>query len=158
MALIDLGIATWDFAKKMMMSTQDVKDEHKKREGDPLVKQKQKQIQKELLKKSSSMANVKDADVVITNPQHIAVAVKFTPSEMLAPKILAMGEDNNAAIIRKIARAHRLPIIRNIPLARKLYKNSVVDGYIPESCYTDVAIIFRSLLGMDNTSNGRTNA
>jgi flagellar biosynthesis protein FlhB len=73
---------------------------------------------------------------------------------MLAPKIVAMGEDNNAAIIRKIARSHNLPIIRHVSLARRLYKNSVVDGYIPESCYTDVATIFRSLLGMDNRVNG----
>lgn len=156
MALLDFGFAKWDFAKKMMMSQQDVKDEYKKREGDPQVKQKQKQIQKEMLNKAASLKNVKDADVIITNPEHIAVAVQFTPQKMPAPKVLAMGEDNNAAIIRKIARTHNVPIIRNVKLARNLYKGSVIDGYIPESCYADVAKIFRHILGMDKqASSGR---
>jgi flagellar biosynthetic protein FlhB len=153
MALLDLAFTKWDFAKKMMMSQQDVKDEHKKREGDPQVKQKQKQIQKELLKKSASLKSVKDADVIITNPEHIAVALSFVPNKMLAPKILSMGEDNNAAIIRKIARTHNVPIIRNIKLARKLYKGSVIDGYIPESCYAEVASIFKTILGLDKPSS-----
>ncbi|WP_199611745.1 flagellar biosynthesis protein FlhB [Flocculibacter collagenilyticus] len=148
-ALIDYAFSSWDFEKKMRMSKQDIKDEHKKREGDPQVKQKQKQIQKELLKKAASLKSVKDADVIITNPQHIAVAIKYVPKKMLAPKILAMGEDNNAAIIRKIARTHNVPIVRNIPLARALYKNSIIDGFIPEDCYDGVASIFRTVLDMN---------
>jgi flagellar biosynthesis protein FlhB len=156
LAFLDWGFNKWDFAKKMMMSQQDIKDEHKKREGDPLVKQKQKQIQKELLKKAASLKSVKDADVIITNPQHIAVALSFIPNEMLAPKVLAIGVDKNAATIRKIARAHNVPLIRNVPLARKLHKNSVADGYIPEDCYADVASIFREILGLDkNAGHGR---
>jgi flagellar biosynthetic protein FlhB len=157
LAVLDFGFAKWDFAKKMMMSTQDVKDEHKKREGDPQIKQKQKQIQQELLKKAASLKSVKDADVIITNPQHIAIALKFTPHKMLAPKVLAMGEDNNAAIIRKIARSYNVPIMRNVSLARRLYKNSAINGYIPESCYSDVAQIFRHLLGMDKPQESGLN-
>ena len=145
LAVLDFAFARWDFSKKMMMSTQDVKDEHKKREGDPHVKQKQKQIQKELLKKASSLKSVKDADVIITNPEHIAIALKYVPKTMLAPKILAMGEDNNAATIRKIARSHNVPIVRNVPLARRIYKSSVIDGFIPESSYDDVARIFKAI-------------
>lgn len=150
LALIDFAFTNWQFAKKMMMSKQEVKDEHKKREGDPLVKQKQKQIQKELLQKAASLSSVKDADVVITNPEHIAVALKYETKTMLAPKVLAMGADNNAATIRKIARTHKVPIVRNIPLARKLYKQCSVNGYIPESSFADVAPIFRKLWKLDN--------
>lgn len=145
LALLDFAFARWDFAKKMMMSTQDIKDEHKKREGDPQVKQKQKQIQKELLKKAASLKSVKDADVIITNPEHIAVALKYVPQSMLAPTILAMGEDKNAEKIRKIARANNVPIVRNIPLAREIYRSSVIDGFIPESSYDGVAKIFKEV-------------
>ncbi len=144
--LVDFLFSKWNFAKQMRMSKQEVKDEHKKREGDPQVKQKQKQIQKELLQKAASLKSVKDADAIITNPQHIAVALKYDPKEMLAPKILAMGKNNNAAVIRKIARQHRVPVFRNVMLARKLFKNSISGGYIPESCYIEVAAIFRQLL------------
>ncbi|UAA37602.1 EscU/YscU/HrcU family type III secretion system export apparatus switch protein [Paraneptunicella aestuarii] len=148
-ALLDFIFSNWQFAKKMMMSKQEVKDEHKKREGDPKIKQKQKQIQKELLQKAASLSSVKDADVVITNPEHIAVALKYDPASMFAPKVLTMGADHHAATIRKLARTHRVPIVRNIKLARQLYRTCNINGYIPESCYKDVAPVFRSILGMD---------
>lgn len=152
LAILDFAFARWDFAKKMRMSTQDIKDEHKKREGDPQIKQKQKQIQKELLKKAAALNNVKDADVIITNPEHIAVALQYIPHEMLAPKVLAMGEDNNAATIRKIARTYSIPIVRNVKLARSLYKNSVIDGFISEKNYNDVAEVLKPIFNKRNQS------
>ncbi|GLR70003.1 EscU/YscU/HrcU family type III secretion system export apparatus switch protein [Agaribacter marinus] len=152
-ALIDFAFSKWDFGRQMRMSMQDIKDEHKKREGDPQIKQKQKQIQKELLKKAASLKSVKDADVIITNPEHIAVALSYKPTEMLAPKILSMGADKSAAVIRKIARHHNVPIFRNIPLARAIYKNSVIDGFIPEDCYQGVAEILKQVLKFDGVAH-----
>ncbi|MFC3121529.1 EscU/YscU/HrcU family type III secretion system export apparatus switch protein [Agaribacter flavus] len=152
-ALIDFAFSKWDFGRQMRMSMQDIKDEHKKREGDPQVKQKQKQIQKELLKKAASLKSVKDADVIITNPEHIAVALSYKPKEMLAPKILSMGADKNAAVIRKIARHHNVPIFRNVPLARAIYNNSVIDGFIPEKCYQGVAEILKQVLVLNDVTN-----
>jgi flagellar biosynthetic protein FlhB len=157
LAVLDFAFARWDFAKKMRMSTQDIKDEFKKREGDPLVKQKQKQIQKELLKKAAALNNVKDADVIITNPEHIAVAIQYIPRKMLAPKVLALGEDSHAATIRSIARKYNVPIVRNIPLARKIYKNSVIEGFIPESSYNEVAKVLKPIFAQRKGFQG-TNA
>lgn len=92
---------------------------------------------------------MKDADVVITNPEHIAVALKYDVANMVAPKVLTMGADHHAATIRKLARTHRVPIVRNIKLARQLYRTCSINSYIPESSYNDVAPVFRSILGMD---------
>jgi flagellar biosynthesis protein FlhB len=146
LALLDISFNKWDFLQQMRMSTQDVKDEHKKREGDPQIKQKQKKIQKEMLEKSASLKTVKNSDVIFVNPEHLAVALKYSPKDMLAPKILSMGEDKNAQKIRSIARSHGIPIIRNISLTRKIYANSAINGYVPESCYDELAPIFRIIL------------
>lgn len=153
LALIDLAFAKWDFAKRMMMSKQDVKDEHKKKEGDPQVRSKQKQLQKEMLQKAASLSSVKDADIIITNPQHLAIALQYNPAKMPAPKVLAMGADHFAAKIRKVARQHNIPLRNNKPLARKLFKQAQTGGYVPESCYDDLAPVFRWLLGMDNNGD-----
>ncbi len=154
LALIDFAFNRFDFTKKMMMSTRELKDEYKKREGDPEVKNKQKQIQKELMKKAASLGNVKDADVVITNPTHIAVALQYRVKDMGAPKILAMGKDSFAEKIKAVARLHRIPIVQNKQAARKIYHNSVVDGYIPYDCYTLVAPIFRWVLELKGEQVG----
>lgn len=144
--LFDFAFSRWNFAKQMRMSKQDVKDEYKKREGDPQIKQKQKQIQKEMLKKAAALTNVKNADAIITNPTHVAVALKFTPHKMPAPMVLAMGEEKTAEKIRALGRKYRVPIYRRPPLARLIYQNSIIDGYIPEKAYAETAEIFRELL------------
>jgi flagellar biosynthesis protein FlhB len=153
-AMLDYAFTNFDFMKQMMMSTREVKDEHKKREGDPEIKSKQKQIQKELAKKAASLGSVKDADVVITNPTHIAVALRYRIDEMGAPKIMAMGQDNFAEKIKTVARLHRIPIVQNKAAARRIYANSVVDGYIPFDCYDLVAPIFRWVMELRGESFG----
>ncbi|MFT4925232.1 MAG: flagellar biosynthetic protein FlhB [Phenylobacterium sp.] len=145
-ALLDYAYTHWDFMQQMMMSTADVKDEHKKREGDPQIKSKQKQIQKELMKKAASLGRVKDADVIVTNPTHIAVALRYQHQNMPAPQVMAMGQGSTAEKIKHIARVHHIPIVHNKAVARRVFKGSVIDGYIPFDCYALVAGIFRQVM------------
>lgn len=147
--LLDVLFSRWDFLQKMMMSTKEVKDEHKKREGDPQVRAKQKQIQKELLQKSAALNSVKDADVIIVNPTHIALALQYKKEEMLAPKVIALGKGELAHKIRQQGRRYGVPIIQNKALARKLYKEVHLGGYVPVGSFNELAPIFRWLLGMD---------
>lgn len=147
--LMDFLFTRWDFTKKMMMSTREVKDEHKKREGDPQVKNKQKQIQQELLKKSQALNNVGESDVIITNPTHIAIALKYERKTMLAPEVIAVGSDQFALKIRRVGRRAGVPIIQNKRLARKLFKKTETGGTVPADCFEDIAPVFRWLYGMN---------
>jgi flagellar biosynthetic protein FlhB len=151
-ALLDLLFSRWQFAKQMMMSRREVKDEVKKREGDPDVRSKRKKIQAELIKKAKGLNQVKDADVVITNPTHFAVALKYDYESMIAPQILALGTDSVAKKIKMLARKHRVPIIENRKLARSLYKHGVLGAYITEAHYQDVAKLFRWLFDKQSRS------
>lgn len=126
--------------KSLRMSKQELKDEYKQQEGDPHVKGKLKQIRKERAKKRM-MANVPKADVIITNPTHFAVALKYDSTSMPAPIVLAKGADDVAARIRELAKDHRIPIIRNPPLARILYDTTDIDEEIPFEHYQAVAKI-----------------
>ncbi|THB75540.1 MAG: flagellar biosynthesis protein FlhB [Gammaproteobacteria bacterium] len=147
-AIIDLVFTKWDFAKKMRMSYRDLKDEVKRREGDPDVRSKRKTIQKELLQKIQAMGQVPGADVVVTNPTHFAVAIKYDQQKMNAPQIVAKGTDHIALKIRKIARQNRIPIIENRPLARKLYFLGKVDSPVPEALFQPVAHILAWVFGL----------
>ncbi|MCF2860212.1 EscU/YscU/HrcU family type III secretion system export apparatus switch protein [Pseudoalteromonas sp. SMS1] len=147
--LLDVLFNKWDFMNKMKMSKREVKDEHKKKEGDPEVKQKQKQNQKELLMKSAALSQVKDSDVVINNPTHISIALKYDKEKMIAPQVVAMGKGEFAFKIRKQARKYSVPMIQNKKLARKLYKECQLNEAVPMSCFKDIAPVFRWLLGME---------
>ncbi|WP_261591506.1 EscU/YscU/HrcU family type III secretion system export apparatus switch protein [Pseudoalteromonas holothuriae] len=146
--LFDIIFNRWDFMKNMMMSRKEVKDDHKKREGDPEVKSKQKQIQQELLQKSAALSQVKDSDIVIVNPTHIAVALKYDKLTMIAPVVMAVGKGELAGKIRSQARRYSVPTIQNKPLARKLYKETRLNKPVPAHCFDDLAPIFRWLLGI----------
>lgn len=147
--MFDFAFSRYEFTKKMMMSMKEVKDEAKKQEGDPEIKQKQKQIQKELLEKTSALSSVKGADVVITNPTHIAVALKYNPTEMVSPKVVAMGKGGLAKKIRMLAHRHQVRVIQNKPLARMLYRETQINGYVPASCYMALVPVFREILNME---------
>jgi len=148
--LLDFWFNRWDFTQKMKMSQRELKDEYKKREGDPEIKQKQKQAQKELLQKSASLSAVKDSDIIITNPTHIAVALKYDPKKMSAPSVISIGEDEFAMKIRSLARKHNVLIMQNKPLARKLHKVCSIGQPVPASCFADLVPVFRKILGMTN--------
>ena len=134
---LDLIIARKQFAKEMMMSKYDVKQEYKQMEGDPQMKGQRKQLAQELLF-SGSPAAVKNADAVVVNPAHIAVAIKYDKDEGKAPKVVAKGMRRHAEKIKEIAKHYGVPIMRNIPLAQALNKLEV-DEEVPEELYEAVA-------------------
>ncbi len=138
LSILDYLWQRFTFMKSMRMSKQEVKDEYKQQEGDPHLKQKLKQQRSERARKRM-MANVPRADVVITNPTHFAVALKYDEKTMAVPKVIAKGADEVAARIREAATQHRITIVRNPPLARALYDSTEIDDEIPLQQYQAVA-------------------
>ncbi len=137
LAGVDYLFQRWEMEKQMRMSKQELKEELKSREGDPMVKARIRRIQKELSNKRM-MADVPKADVIVTNPTHIAVAIKYDGT-MVAPRILAKGAGVVAAKIRELAKSHNIPIVENKPLARTIYKTLKVGQTIPRELYAAVA-------------------
>jgi flagellar biosynthesis protein FlhB len=140
-ALLDVGYTRWDFAKRMRMSRREVTEEHKQREGDPRIRSRLRQLRLDMLKQSRAMRALPGADVLLTNPTHLAVAISYKHGQMPAPKLLAKGAGELAAKMREVARQHRIPVIENRPLARALYKRLASDQYVPEDLYPDLARI-----------------
>jgi flagellar biosynthetic protein FlhB len=147
LAILDYLYQRWEFEKGIRMSRQEVKDEYKQTEGDPHVKSRIRRIQREAARKRM-MANVPKADVVITNPTHLAVAIRYDPEKMYAPTVVAKGAGFVAERIREIAAAHRVPVIENKPVAQLLYKTVDVDQAIPEDLYRAVAEILAYVYGL----------
>ncbi|MBL8643668.1 MAG: flagellar biosynthesis protein FlhB [Rhodospirillaceae bacterium] len=137
-AALDIAYTRWSHKEKPKMTKQEVKDEHKDMEGDPKVKGRIRAIRLERHKKRM-MANVPKATVVITNPTHFAVALKYDMDSMAAPTVVAKGADYLALRIRQIADQHEVPIVENPPLARALYAAVEVDQEIPAEHYKAVA-------------------
>jgi flagellar biosynthetic protein FlhB len=123
------------------MSKQEVKDEYKQMEGDPQVKGRIRSIQMKM-SRQRMLKDVQDADVVITNPTHYAVALKYNKEEQSAPKIVGKGIDFLALKIKDIAREHKIPIIENPALARALHDQVEIDQEIPSEFYKAIAEIF----------------
>ncbi len=139
LAFIDLLFVRYEMEQKMKMTKQEVKEEFKETEGDPQVKAQIRSIQRQMARRRM-MAEVPDADVVITNPTHISVAIRYDTKEMDAPVILAKGAGVIALNIRKVAREHNVPIIENPPVARLLHKVEL-GATIPEELFKAVAEI-----------------
>ncbi len=133
--------------KELMMSKQDIKDENKNTEGDQDIKQKRKSIMKERLN-SLMITKTKEADVVITNPTHYAVALEYTPSKYNAPRVIAKGSDLLALEIKKIAKAQNIPIVENKILARSLYESAELEVTIPAKYYSAVAKVISYVAGI----------
>ena len=140
LAFADYAYQKWDFEKSIRMSKQEIKEEYKQMEGDPQIKSKIRQKQREMAKQRM-MADVPKADVVITNPTRLAIALSYDRQLMGAPQVIAKGSDFLAQRIREIARANGVPIIENKPLAWALYENVEVGEEIPEDLYRGVAEI-----------------
>ncbi|MGI0118597.1 EscU/YscU/HrcU family type III secretion system export apparatus switch protein [Zooshikella sp. RANM57] len=145
LSLLDYLFTRKQYIKQLKMTKQEVKDEYKRREGDPLIKQKRKEIQNKLRQQTDGLNNVKSSDVVITNPTHIAVAISYQRNKMDAPKVVAMGADHLAKQIRYEAAKANVPIIEKPSLARTLYKKAVINSTIPESTFLDIAIILHKI-------------
>ena len=130
------------------MSLREVRDEMKERDGNPEVKSRRRQVQRELAR-NRMIADVKEADVVLVNPTHFAVALRYVRGEMAAPKMLARGRGVVAERIRREARLHDVPIVENPPLTRLLYKTGRVGKEIPESLFEAVAEVLALVYRMD---------
>lgn len=139
-AFIDYLYQKFDFEKSIRMSKQDIKDEYKNIEGDPLIKSKIKQRQREMAMQRM-MQEVPNADVVITNPTHFAIAIKYDDSEMDAPVVVAKGVDFIAQKIKFVAKENDVITIENRPLARALYDQTEIGQVIPEEFFKAIAEI-----------------
>jgi len=138
MALLDVPFQLWDHARQLKMSRQEIKDEHKQTEGNPEVRGRIRQLQREMAQRRM-MSDVPDADVIVTNPTHYAVALRYDQQRNTAPKVVAMGVDLVAAQIRAIAAEHNIPLLSAPPLARALYHSAEIDQEIPAGLYQAVA-------------------
>lgn len=136
-ALLDYFYQRFEYMKNLRMSKQDIKDEYKQQEGDPMIKQRLRQIRMERAQKRM-MANVPGADVVITNPTHYAVALNYNQDSMAAPEVIAKGKDKVAFRIRDLAEKNDVPVVENPPLARALFAVDVEDE-VPLEHYKAVA-------------------
>jgi len=151
--LIVFSIPDYFFQKKqfmesLKMSKQEVKEEYRMLEGDPIVRSRIKKQMQEILSKRT-VQSVKEADVIVTNPTHFAVAIKWERLMMEAPMVTAKGEDNAARRIKRIARDNNVPIVENKPLARSLYATVEVGQMIPPMYFNAIAVILSKVYSMD---------
>ena len=140
LAILDYGFQYWKFEQDLKMTKQEVRDEMRHMEGDPLIRMRRREVHRKLAN-SQQMRNVRDADFVGVNPIHFAVAIKYDPLTMEAPKVVAKGRGEIAEQIKRVAEEAGVPIITNIPLARTLYATVKVGGMIPIDLYNTVAEI-----------------
>ena len=150
-AMIDVPYQKYAFNKKMRMTKQEVKDEYKQMEGSPEVKAQIRRRQREMAN-SRMMQRVKDADVVITNPEHFAVALEYDPTGDGAPIMVAKGSDHMAALIREEAKAHGVHLFEAAPLARAIYFTTEVEQQVPEDLYHAVAQVIAYVFSLEAAS------
>ncbi|MHC0038147.1 flagellar biosynthesis protein FlhB [Pseudoneobacillus sp. C159] len=140
LSVFDYLFKKHEHEKKIRMSKQDIKDEHKKMEGDPHVKGQRKAIQRQMAQ-NRMMQDVPKADVVITNPTHFAVAIRYDMKEMIAPIVIAKGQDHVALKIKELAKENKIMIVENKPLARALFSSVEIGEAIPEDLFNAVGEI-----------------
>ena len=146
--LVDVPFQLWDHKKQLMMTLQEVKDEYKETDGRPEVKQHIRKIQMEMAERRM-MQEVPNADVVITNPTHYAVALKYDQTSMGAPRVVAKGADLVAAEIRKVASEHNVPVAAAPPLTRALFYSTELNDEIPAGLYLAVAQVLAYVYQLD---------
>lgn len=148
----DVWQTRFAYKEGMKMTKDEVKDERKQAEGDPVIKNKQRQKMMQVMMKRM-LQDVPKADVVVTNPTHIAVALRYNVDEFPAPVVLAKGADHLAEKIKAVAREHNVPIRENVPLARALYKAVEIGDMIPEELYKAVATLLASIWKLKPRAN-----
>jgi flagellar biosynthetic protein FlhB len=156
-ALIDVPVQSFMFTKNQRMSKQDLKEEHKSNEGRPEVKQRIRQLQRQLAQRSVRKS-VPTADVVIVNPEHYAVALKYDTGRAEAPFVVAKGVDEMALYIRRVAREHNIETVSLPPLARAIYNTSQVQQQIPAQLYQAVSQVLNYVLQLNAFRAGRRQA
>jgi flagellar biosynthetic protein FlhB len=138
LSIFDYAYQIWDYEKSIRMSKQEIRDEYKEIEGNPQIKSKIKEKQRQLALRRM-MAEVPNADVIITNPTHFAVAVRYDANASDAPQVIAKGKDLIAQKIKETAKENKVPIVENKPLAQALYKSVEIGENIPSELYKAVA-------------------
>lgn len=137
--VLDYGYAYWEFQQNNRMTKQEVKQEHKEQEGNPELKQKQRQRAREMARRRKALKEVPTADVVITNPTHFAVAIRYEAGKDSAPRVVAKGVDLLAQRIKVMAKENQVPTVENRPLARSLYATVEIGKAVPPELYQAVA-------------------
>ncbi len=155
-AALDQLIARRDFTGRMRMSRREVRREARDREGDPRLKQRRKQLHREYVKTSKSLRNIRDADVLITNPVHYAIALKYDPKSMLAPMVVSRGAHRFALRLRRLAFVYGLTIVEDPQLARELYRKTDLDMPIPDTHYRAVADIYLKIRARETEARQRS--
>ncbi|NTW58592.1 MAG: flagellar biosynthesis protein FlhB [Nitrospirae bacterium] len=150
LALADYGYERWKFERSIRMSKEEIKEEFRESEGDPLIKAKIRSLQRDMARRRM-MEAVPKATVVITNPTHIAVALLYQKGGNGAPQVIAKGKGHIAATIKEVARKHRIPLVEDKPLARALFKVKL-DASIPEDLYRAVAKILAYIYKLRGTA------
>jgi flagellar biosynthesis protein FlhB len=150
-AMFDYAFQRYDFMQQQKMTKEEVKEENKQAEGDPMIKGRIRSMQRQLARKRM-MADVPKADVIITNPTHYAVALSYDPAKMGAPTVIAKGMNLIAQRIKEIAKEHNIPIMEDKPLARALYKNVDIGEQISEDLFKAVAEILAYIYQMRNSA------
>jgi len=152
LTILDFAYQKWQHKKDMRMTKQDVKDEQVQSEGNPQIKSAIRSMQLKMVRQRM-MEKIPEADVVITNPTHLAVALKYDPSAMAAPIVLAKGERLIAEKIKEIATQHHIPILENKPLARSLFKVCEIGAQVPAALFQAVAEVFAHVYQLRHRRN-----
>jgi len=153
LALLDVAWQRYKHERDLRMTKEEVKDELRSMEGDPQVKQRRRQVQLQLAIQRIRR-DVPTADVVVTNPTHFAVAIRYDATAMVAPKVVAKGADHLALRIRQVAQEFGIPIVERAPLARALYADVEVGDNIPERFYRVVAEILAYVYELTGRTSG----
>lgn len=153
-AAVDIPFQIFDHKNKLKMSKQDIKDEMKDSEGKPEVKGKIRQLQMQMAQ-NRMMSSVPEADVIITNPTHFSVALKYDPDSMETPTLLAKGIEHNAMRIREVAKLNDIEIVESPPLARAIYHTTEVEQDIPEGLFLAVAQVLAYVFQLREFRKGR---
>ncbi|QCJ42405.1 flagellar biosynthesis protein FlhB [Bacillus sp. S3] len=153
LAAADYIYQKFSFEKQIRMSKQEIKDEYKKSEGDPFIKGKRRAIQRQMAM-NQMIREVPKADVVITNPTHFAVAIRYDFNTMDAPEVIAKGQDYIALKIKEIAKEHKITVVENRPLARALFASVEIGGTIPEELFNAVGEILAYVYYQDGRHKG----
>lgn len=153
-ALVDVPFQIWDYNKQLKMTFQEVKDENKDTEGNPDVRGRVRRVQREIAQRRM-MSEVPEADVIITNPEHYSVALKYDPKTMVAPLLVAKGADIIAMQIRRVANENNVPILEAPPLARSLYHTTEINAAIPAGLYLAVAQVLAYIFKLRKTKSSQ---
>jgi len=149
-AIIDYAFQRYEFEQSIKMTMQEFKQEMREMEGDPMVRARIRSIQREMAQRRM-MEAVPEAEVVVTNPTHYAVAIKYVAEEMEAPEVVAKGQRLIAQKIREVAIEHGIPIVEDPPLAQSLFKSVEVGQFVPENLYRAVAEVLAYIYRLDKT-------